>query len=64
MFSEEPKESLYIWATFGRKFVAKNFQKSPNLVTLQASDSTLSKELHDHCKTPALEFWPNDDAVN
>ena len=34
MFSEEPKELLYIWATFGRKFVAKNFQKSPNLVTL------------------------------
>ena len=23
-----------IWATFVRKFVVKNFQKSPNLVTL------------------------------
>ena len=24
----------YIWATFVRKIVIKNFQKSPNLVTL------------------------------
>ena len=29
-----PKISLDIWATFVRKFVAKNFKKSPNLVTL------------------------------
>ena len=26
--------SQYIWATFVRKFVAKNFQKFPNLATL------------------------------
>ena len=28
------KKSTYIWATFVRKFVTKNFQKSPNLETL------------------------------
>ena len=28
------KKSPNIWATFARKFVAKNFQKLPNLVTL------------------------------
>ena len=33
-FSKEPKKSQYIWATFGRKIVVKNFQKWPNLVTL------------------------------
>ena len=26
--------SLFIWATFVRKFVTKNLGKSPNLVTL------------------------------
>ena len=31
------KKSTYIWATFVRKFVTKNFQKSPNLVTLAVS---------------------------
>ena len=31
--SKEPKKSTYIWATFVRNFT-KNFQKSPNLVTL------------------------------
>ena len=29
-----PKKSPNVWAIFARKFNAKNFQKSPNLVTL------------------------------
>ena len=33
-FSKLSKKSPNIWATFARKFVAKNFQKLPNLVTL------------------------------
>ena len=28
------KRSYHVWATFVRKFVAENFEKSPNLVTL------------------------------
>ena len=34
MFSKEPKNTTYIWATFVRRFVTKNFQKLPILVTL------------------------------
>ena len=34
MIFKEPKKLQYIWVPFGRKFVAKNFQKSPKLVTL------------------------------
>ena len=34
VFRNSPKESFNIWATFVRKFVTKNLQKSPNLVTL------------------------------
>ena len=30
-----PQKSPTIWATFVRKFVTKNFQNSPNMVTLQ-----------------------------
>ena len=37
MFSNSPKKFLYIWATFVRKFLSKNLQKSPNLVTLHSS---------------------------
>ena len=37
MFSKQPKNSTYIWATFVRKSITKNFQKSPNLVTLLSS---------------------------
>ena len=33
-FSQLPKNSPNIWATFVTKFIAKKFQKSPNLVTL------------------------------
>ena len=33
-FSQLPKKSPNIWATFVTKFIAKKFQKSPNLVTL------------------------------
>ena len=32
MFTTQPK--MYIWATFVRKYVTKNYQISPNLVTL------------------------------
>ena len=32
--SINPKKSPNNWATFERKFVIKNIQKSPNLVTL------------------------------
>ena len=43
MFSKLPKKSTYIWATCVRKFVTKNFQKSPNLVvTLNISDPNKS----------------------
>ena len=34
-FSNETKSKQSFWATFVSKFVAKNFQKSPNLVTLK-----------------------------
>ena len=38
-----PKQFPNIWATFIIKFVARNFQKPPNLVTLQTVDQlTLS----------------------
>ena len=33
-FSQQPKMLLDIWAFVARNFVPKNFQKSPNLVTL------------------------------
>ena len=35
-FSKLPIKSTYISATFVRNFITKNFQKSPNLVTLAA----------------------------
>ena len=31
------QNGIEFWATFVRKFVTKNFQKSPNLVTLAVS---------------------------
>ena len=34
--SNYPKKSPNIWVTFERIFVAKNFKKLPNLVTLKA----------------------------
>ena len=34
MYYKIARKSSNIWATFVRKFVAQNFQKSPNLVTL------------------------------
>ena len=34
MFSKQPKKSTYNTATYIIKFVLKNFQISPNLVTL------------------------------
>ena len=36
-FHNRPKMFLNIWATFAWNFVPKNFQKSPNLVTLATS---------------------------
>ena len=33
-FTKQPKKSSFFWATFVSKFGTKNFQKSPNLVTL------------------------------
>ena len=35
-----PKKLPIIWATFARNFVAKNIQKSPNLVTLVVMNSS------------------------
>ena len=35
IFHNSPKLLLNIWATFARNFVPENFQKSPNLVTLE-----------------------------
>ena len=53
MFSKQPKKSTYIWAAFVRKFVTKNFQKLPNLVTLVATDGqNLARNL---CQTPKRE---------
>ena len=40
-FSKEPKKSQNIRATFREKTVAKNFQKSPNLVTLMIVKSSV-----------------------
>ena len=40
-FSKLCKKSTSIRATFERKFVPKNFQKSPNLVTLQVRFASL-----------------------
>ena len=37
IFRNSLKVVKNIWATFGRKFVAKNFRKMPNLVTLTTS---------------------------
>ena len=34
VFQNKPTKSLHVWAPFVRKFFAKNFQESPNLVTL------------------------------
>ena len=34
MIFKKPKNNPNIWATFVRKFASKNFQKQPNLVTL------------------------------
>ena len=36
IFLNEPKNLNSFWATFVRKFVTQNFQKSPNLVTLSS----------------------------
>ena len=33
-FQNSPKSHQYVWATFVSEFDAKNFKKSPNLVTL------------------------------
>ena len=37
-FSKEPKRALNMWAYFLRKPVDKNYQNSPNLVTLVAGE--------------------------
>ena len=37
-FSKQPKSPPSFWAIFVCEYVAKNFQKSPNLVTLQVRD--------------------------
>ena len=38
MFSKLLKLSINMWASFVQKIAAKNFQKSPNLVTLCVSE--------------------------
>ena len=38
-----PKESSNIWASIVRKFVAKNFQKLPNLVTLLVTEKEVNR---------------------
>ena len=42
-FQNSPKSHQCFWATFVSKFVSKNFQKSPNLVTLATRGT---KRLH------------------
>ena len=41
---KQPKKSTYIWATFARKCISKNFQKSPNLVTLEPTMESFIRE--------------------
>ena len=57
-FFRVAKKLTNIWATFKRQFVAKNFRKSPNLVTLVLSSQeatsfilsiTYNNELSDTC---------------
>ena len=36
-----PQKWPNIWATFEREFVTKNFQKSPNLITLDQEQKVL-----------------------
>ena len=70
MFFKRAQKSQYIWATFGRKFVAKNFKKSPNLVTLVVTLATDYKPVKldtDHLGSiPSIyiyviSLWPNFD---
>ena len=39
LFSKQPKTSTYIWTNSVKKYVTKNFQKPPNVVTLDRSIS-------------------------
>ena len=50
------KRSLNIWATFVRKFVAKEFQKSKNLVTLAETSPVVGRNEAD-------EVWSVGDPV-
>ena len=43
MFAKQPKQPVYIWTTYVRKFVTENFQKLPNLVTLMSGVTKLFK---------------------
>ena len=38
-------QRTHLWATLVRKFVAKNFQNSPNLVTLTSSQFNFKTSL-------------------
>ena len=51
-----PKESSNIWASIVRKFVAKNFQKLPNLVTLLVPEKEVNRNGKSLHKT-VLDFF-------
>ena len=45
-FSKQPKKSTNIWAIFERKIFLKNFEKSPNPVTLDIDHLSSLPTLH------------------
>ena len=47
---------LNVWATFARNFVPKNFQKSPNLVTLQSSSKSFAQNFFFFSKVDSIFF--------
>ena len=56
LFKNSPKSHQSFEATFVIKFVPKNFQKSPNLVTMAYSSNAYS-EIHSHELLIKLQFW-------
>ena len=56
IFHNSLKMLLNIWATFARNFVPKNFQKSPNLVTLQSSSKSFAQNFFFFSKVDSIFF--------
>ena len=54
-FSQLPKKSPNIWATFVIKFIAKKIKKLPNLVTLITRDT--DKMYSDALKRNSFKHW-------